>query len=56
MPREYIVKPLYWFQTHDNAVDEWWYGVYNTTHWFSFAREWGQAIMTTLGLLNIIAV
>jgi hypothetical protein len=43
MPREYIVKPLYWFQTHDNAVDEWWYGVYNTTHWFSFAREWGQA-------------
>jgi hypothetical protein len=43
MPREYIVKPLYWFQTHDNAVDEWWYGVYNTSHWFSFAREWGQA-------------
>jgi hypothetical protein len=43
MPREYLVKPLYWFQTHDNAVDEWWYGVYNTSHWFSFAREWGQS-------------
>jgi hypothetical protein len=43
MPREYIVKPLYWFQTHENAVDEWWYGVYNTSHWFSFAREWGQS-------------
>jgi hypothetical protein len=42
MPRDYLVKPLYWFQTHDNAVDEWWYGVYNTDHWFAFARAWTQ--------------
>ena len=21
--RDYIIKPLRWFQTHDNAVDEW---------------------------------
>lgn len=41
--REYIVNPLYWFQTHDNAVDEWWYGVYNADHWFAFARNWTQA-------------
>lgn len=43
IPRAYIIKPLYWFQTHDNAVDEWWYGMYNTDHWFQFARDWTQA-------------
>ncbi|TFW71511.1 hypothetical protein C3Y98_05280 [Methylotenera oryzisoli] len=43
MPREYIITPLYWFQTHDNAVDEWWYGMYNTDHWFAFARAWTQS-------------
>jgi len=43
MPRDYIIKPLYWFQTHDNAVDEWWYGMYNTDHWFAFARAWTQS-------------
>lgn len=29
MQREYIVKPLYWCQTHDNAVDEYWWGCFN---------------------------
>lgn len=43
MMRDYLIAPLYWFQTHDNAVDEWWYGVYNEDHWFKFAREWSQA-------------
>lgn len=43
MQRDYLIKPLYWFQTHDNAVDEWWYGMYNTNHWFAFARNWTQA-------------
>jgi len=43
MKRDYIVRPLYWFQTHDNAVDEWWYGVYNIDHWFAFARNWTQS-------------
>ena len=43
MPRDYIIRPLYWFQTHDNAVDEWWYGLYNVDHWFKFARNWMQA-------------
>jgi len=41
--RDYIITPLYWFQTHDNAVDEWWYGMYNTDHWFAFARAWTQS-------------
>ncbi|MDP2153791.1 MAG: hypothetical protein Q8J66_09060 [Methylotenera sp.] len=40
MPRDYLITPLYWFQTHDNAVDEWWFGMYNVDHWFKFAREW----------------
>lgn len=43
MPRDYLIKPLMWFQTHDNAVDEWWYGMYNVNHWFKFARNWMQA-------------
>lgn len=40
--RDYLIKPLRWFQTHDNAVDEWWYGKFNTDHWFKFAREWTE--------------
>lgn len=43
LQRDYIIEPLYWFQTHDNAVDEWWYGLYNVDHWFAFARNWTQA-------------
>ena len=42
MDREYLPKWLRYFQTHDNAVDEWWWGVYNTDHWFAFARNWKQ--------------
>lgn len=37
--RDYLIKPLMWFQSHDNAVDEWWYGAYNKDHYFSFAKE-----------------
>ena len=37
--RDYIIKPLRWFQTHDNAVDEWWFGAFNADHHFAFARN-----------------
>ena len=40
--RDYLIKPLRWFQTHDNAVDEWWYGAFNTTSHFKFLREASQ--------------
>lgn len=40
MLRDYLVKPLYYFQTHDNAVDEWWYGAYNESWW---NQDWTQA-------------
>jgi hypothetical protein len=43
MPRDYLVPLFYLWQTHDNAVDEWWYGMYNTNHWFKFAQNWTQA-------------
>jgi hypothetical protein len=43
MERENLIRPLILFQTHDNAVDEWWWGMYNTDHWFKFAREWQQS-------------
>jgi len=40
--RDNLIKPLSWFQTHDNNCDEWWYGVYNVNHYFKFARNWTQ--------------
>jgi hypothetical protein len=35
MMREYLPKWLSWFETDDNAVDEYWYGVYPLTKYFS---------------------
>ena len=43
MLREYIVKPLYWFQTHDNAVDEWWWGCFNESSALAYFREATEA-------------
>ena len=40
LPRDYLYLSLW--QTHDNAADEWWYGVYNENHWFKFAQKWTQ--------------
>jgi hypothetical protein len=37
--REYLPKPIRWWQTHDNACDEWWYGAFNTDSHFKFLRE-----------------
>lgn len=43
--RDYLVPPFYLWQTHDNAVDEWWYGLYNVDH-FKFAQNWTQSDYT----------
>jgi hypothetical protein len=37
--REYLIKPLRYFMTHDNALDEWWYGAFNLKSHFKFLRE-----------------
>ena len=37
--REYLIKWLYWFQTHDNAVDEYWYGCFNESSVLAYFRE-----------------
>lgn len=42
IPHDYLIKPLRWFQSHDNAVDEWWYGYYNNDDWWEKARNWTQ--------------
>lgn len=42
LERDYLVGLFYLWQTHDNAVDEWWYGMYNEDHWFDFAKNWTQ--------------
>lgn len=36
LPRDYLVKPFYLWQTHDNAVDEGWYGAYD------LGKDWTQ--------------
>lgn len=35
MLREYLPRWLCWFETDDNAVDEYWYGVYPLTKYFT---------------------
>jgi hypothetical protein len=37
--REYLIKPLRWFQTHDNAVDEWFWGAFYKDSYWRFLRE-----------------
>lgn len=39
LEREYLIKPLYWFQTHDNAVDEYWWGCFNESSVLRYLRE-----------------
>ena len=42
LQRDRLVWWLSWLDTHDNATDEWWYGVYNVDS-FGFAQLWSQA-------------
>jgi hypothetical protein len=42
MQRDYLQKYVYWFQTHDNPVDEYWYGLYNEDSFFSYVRDMTQ--------------
>lgn len=39
--REYLLPAFNWMATHDNAADEWWWGMYNVDTWF--AKNWTQA-------------
>lgn len=39
MSREYIIKPLRWFQTHDNAVDEYWWGLFTDSSVIPYVKE-----------------
>lgn len=32
-PRAFLLKQIWWFQTHDNPLDEWWYGNYVEDSW-----------------------
>lgn len=43
MQRTYLIKWLYWFQTHDNAVDEWWWGCFNESSALAYFRDATQA-------------
>ena len=42
MQREYLQKWVYWFQTHDNAVDEYWWDMYTEDSAFKYVREMTQ--------------
>jgi hypothetical protein len=39
MPRTYLQKWCSWFQTHDNAVDEYWWGMFTVDSTFKYVRE-----------------
>jgi hypothetical protein len=43
MLREYPIKLFDLWNTHDNALDEYWHGLYNEKSWFKAVREWTQA-------------
>ena len=43
MQRDYLIKPLMYFMTHDNAVDEYWYDGYAKDSYFKWLREATQA-------------
>ena len=43
LQRDRLVWWLTWFDTDDNATDEWWYGCYNQNSIFAFIRNWTQA-------------
>ena len=43
MMREYLITPLYWFQTHDNAVDEYWWWMFTESSFFHFVKNATQA-------------
>lgn len=52
--RDYLIKPFYWFQTHDNAVDEYWYGAFNKKSIFSYLRNVTQSQYDSDKLLRYI--
>ena len=39
MERTYLIKVFRWFQTHDNAVDEWWWGCFNESSVLAYFRD-----------------
>lgn len=41
--REYLKGIFALWSTHDNAADEYWWGLYNVNSWFKSVREWTQA-------------
>lgn len=54
MMREYPLKWLNYYNTHDNAIDEWWYGAYNTNSHFKWLRESTQSNYDNSWLLRYI--
>ncbi len=42
LPRDYLLPIFSYVATHDNAADEWWYGMYNIDFYLKFVREWTQ--------------
>lgn len=42
MIREYPIDLFKYWSTHDNALDEYWYGTFNLDSWFKSIRNWSQ--------------
>ena len=54
MPRTYLQKWCRWFQTHDNAVDEYWYGLYTEDSVLKYLRDATQADYDNSGFLRYV--
>lgn len=54
MRREYLVRWLYWFQTHDNAVDEYWWGSFTESAFLPFVRNATQETYDSSAFLRYL--
>lgn len=43
MMRDYPIRLFSLWNTHDNAIDEWWYGAYNDDSYFNYLKNATQA-------------
>lgn len=54
MERTYLIKVFRWFQSHDNAVDEYWYGLFTEDSVFRCLREATQEDYDRKGWLRYL--
>lgn len=54
MMREYLIKPFEYWSTHDNATDEYWWGMFNVDSSFKWMRELTQSDYTNSWFIRYV--